>query len=184
VEEFWGYDNAPDGFGPGGLHKTAGNAGITFVNNTAPANPVTFVSVPFISPYGITCDPNSGPTLGNVWVTDTGYSPSVVEAFSFSGGVSILASWQTVAGCNATGIAIAPAGSSIAGDVCIADSGNNVVEIYNPAGTLLTVLTDPRSAYEGGKLFTPSCIGFNGASSSYDLWVADTSNEYVISFVP
>jgi hypothetical protein len=179
VEEFWGYDNAPDLPGPGGLHKTGGNAGITFVNNTAPAAPTTFVSVGFISPYGITVDSSN-----NVWVTDTGYSPSVVQEFSFSGSVSILAAWPTVTGCVATGIAVAPAGSSIAGDICVADSGNNEVEIYNPAGTLLTVLSDPHSAYEGGHPFAPSCIGFNGASSTYDLWVADTSNEYVISFVP
>jgi hypothetical protein len=177
VEEFWGY-NGPVYPEPG-LGKTGGNAGITFVNNTAPANPITFVSVPFISPYGINCDFNN-----NIWVTDTGYSPSVVQEFSFSGGVSILAAWQTVAGCKATGIAIAPAGSSIAGDVCIADSGNNQVEIYNPAGTLLSVLSDPHSAYEGGKFFAPSCIGFNAASSTYDLWVSDTNNDYVISFIP
>lgn len=182
VEEFWGYGGPV--YPQAGLHKSSGNAGITFVNSTAPANPVTFVSVSFISPYGITCDPNPGPTLNDVWVTDTGYSPSVVQAFSFSGGVSILAAWQTVAGCKATGIAIAPTGSSIAGDVCIADSGNNQVEIYNPAGTLLSVLSDPHSLYEGGKFFAPSCIGFNAASTTYDLWVADTNNDFVISFLP
>jgi len=181
LEEFWGLAGPiPGGFG---LHKTAGNAGITFVNNTVPASPTTFVSVTFKSPYGVFCDINN-----NVWVTDTGYSPSVVQEYSFSGAVTILAAWPTVAGCKATGIAVAPpgavnmSGQSIAGDVYVADSGNNVVEIYNPAGTLLSVLTDPHSAYEGGQPFAPSCIGFNAASSTYDLWVADTNNDYVISF--
>lgn len=105
-----------------------------------------------------------------------------MEKYSFSGGVTILAAWPTVAGCVATGIAVSPPGSPNAGDVYVADSGNNVVEIYNPAGTLLSVLSDPHSAYEGGLPFTPSCIGFNPSSSTYDLWVADTNNDYIISF--
>jgi hypothetical protein len=154
------------------LHFIKGNGGITFINNTAPANPTTFVSVPFISPYAVAVDPSN-----NLWVGDTGYSPSVVEAYSTQGGVSILAAWPTVSGCVVHGITVSPI---VPNNVYVSDSGNNQIEIYNQLGTLLGVITDPHSSYEGGAFFAPSCVGCNNATG--DLWVADTSNDNIISF--
>jgi hypothetical protein len=175
VEEFWGFNFPDSTTGTGGinqLHQFQGNAG-----NLLPSG---FTSVVFKSPYGITCDASS-----NVWITDTGYTPSVVQEFSFNGAVTVKNGFQTVAGCVATGIAIAPATApaDIQNDVLIADSGNKQVEIYSPNGALLGVISDPHSPSEGGKTFAPSCIGYNGAGGAQDIWVADTNNSFIISFL-
>jgi sugar lactone lactonase YvrE len=161
-------------FPQAGFHQLWGNAG-TF---TVGLN--TFTGVNFKSPYAVTTDSSN-----NLWVTDTGYTPSYVQAFANSGipsfGVSIVMAFQTIPGCVATGIAV-PTVGKYAGMVCIADSGNNQVEIYSATGTILGILTDPHSNYEGGKLFQPSCIGFDNANNI--LWVADTANDNIISFTP
>jgi len=175
VEEFWGFNFPNPTTGTGGIaqeHQFQGNAGILL--------PSGFTSVAFKLPYGITCDASS-----NVWITDTGYTPSVVQEFSFNGAVTVINGFQTVAGCVATGIAIAPATApaDIQNDILIADSGNKQVEIYSPNGALLTVISDPHSSFEGGRTFAPSCIGFNGAGGAQDIWVADTNNSVIVSFL-
>jgi DNA-binding beta-propeller fold protein YncE len=163
------------------LHLWGGNAGVTF-NNGGGAN---FVTVAFKSPYALACD-TANPA--NVWVGDVGYAPSVVQEFS-SGGTTITAGFQTIAGCVIHGIAINPNN----GFVYVADAGLNQVEVYYgggawsltatapPIGTLLCVLTDPHSVYEGGRLFAPSCIAFD-TNSPPDLWVSDTNNDLIMSF--
>ncbi len=161
-------------FPQAGFHQLAGNAG-TF---TVGLN--TFTGVNFRSPYAVTTDSSN-----NLWMTDTGYSPSYVQAFANSGtpsyGVSIVMAFQTIPGCVATGIAI-PTSGKYAGMICIADSGNNQIEIYSATGSILGLLTDPHSAYEGGKPFQPSCIGYDNTNNI--LWVADTANDNIISFTP
>jgi hypothetical protein len=126
------------------LHRWFGTAGVTFG---------PFVSVGFKSPYAITTDSASPP---NVWVGDTGYNPSVIEEYS-SGGTTILGAWPTVPGCIVHGLAISPAGN-----IYVADSGNNMVEAYSPTGTLLTEWGDPGPAANEATPFKPSCIGFSG----------------------
>jgi hypothetical protein len=165
-------------FPEAGFHQLWGNAG-TYTNPNPPGN--TFTSVLFKSPYAVACDASD-----NLWVTDTGYSPSYVEEFSSatsSYGVSIINAFQTIPGCVATGIAVPPATSIYKNFICVADSGNNQVEIYTQTGQIVGILADPLSYYEGGKKFQPSCIGFDAQTPS-SMWVADTANDNLISFKP
>ncbi|HTC19550.1 MAG TPA: hypothetical protein VK859_01785 [bacterium] len=142
-------------------HRWFGTAGVTFGS---------FVSVAFKSPYAITTD-----TADNVWVGDTGYSPSVIEEYA-SGGTTILGAWPTLPGCIVHGLAV----NSGTGDIYVADSGNKLVEVYTPTGSLVTEFGDPGPAAHEATPFSPSCIGFSG---NY-IFVGDagTGNDFVDVF--
>jgi hypothetical protein len=145
------------------LHRWFGTAGVTFGS---------FVSYKFKSPYAVTTDTASPP---NVWVGDTGYSPSVIEEYA-SGGTTIIAAWPALPGCVVHGLAVNPG----TGNVYVADSGNNLVEVYTPTGVLVTEWGDPGPAAHEATPFSPSCIGFSGTY----VFVGDagTGNDYIDVF--
>ncbi len=132
-----------------GMHRWNGtepaNNGVTF---TYPNG--TFVSVPFKQPWAITCDTNN-----NVWVGDPGYSTSVIQEYA-PGGTSVLASWPAIPGCAAHGLAV----DLTKGYVYVADASNNVVEVYNLTGLLLTEITDPNASVHEYGPFQPTCLAF------------------------
>lgn len=162
VEEF----NPPTGSQLGIQSHFGGISGQVFANPNG-----NFTSVVFRQPYAVACDTASP---ANIWVTDVGYSPSVVEEYT-TGGVSIIAAWQTVSGCVAHGIAVCPSGAN-AGDIFVADAGNNQVEIYSPTGTLLGYF----NATAQDPSFSPSCIGF--VPSTGIVWVGDTHTPLILSY--
>ncbi len=155
VEEFgnaWGCGLCP-------LHRWYGWAGVPFG---------TFTSVVFKSPYGIACDASN-----NVWVTDVGYSPSMIQEFA-SQGTTIINAFSTIPGCVAQGIAV----NSTTGNIYIADSGNHLVEVYSPSGTILTEWGDPGPAAHESVPFSPSCIAFTGTYA----FVGDNANNFIDVF--
>lgn len=166
VEEFSPYEGI---FGqpPLPVHQWYGAQGVT-VGGTG----VTFSSagVSFKSPCAVACDTASPP---NVWVGDVGYTNSVIMEFT-SGATTILESWQGIANCKVSGLAI----DSGTGNVYVADSGNNMVEVYSSTGTLLTAFGDPGPAAAEPKPFKPSCIAFSGGY----IYVGDTNNDYIDIF--
>ncbi len=147
------------------IHRFNGSPGTT-VGGTG----VVFsaASVTFKSPTAVSCD-----AAGDIWVGDQGYSPSYIMEFT-SGATTILESWQAVAGCKVSGLAI----NSGTGNVYVSDSGNNLVEIYSPTGTLLSAFGDPGPAAHELYPFAPSCIAFSGGF----IYVGDTNNDYIDIF--
>ncbi len=132
-------------------------------------------SLPFKSPYAVTVDTNS-----NVWVGDTGYSPSIIEAFTSSGTTVIGSPVTTIAGCIVHGMAV----SILAGPVThiyVADAGNNKIEVYNvnnTGGTLLTAFTMPISDPES-LTFVPASV----AIWNSNIIVGDVGNDKIEVFV-
>lgn len=148
------------------FHRWYGAAGVA-VGGTGAVFKSAAVS--FRSPTAVTCD-----TSGNVWVGDQGYSPSYIQEFT-SGATTILESWQGVAGCVVSGLAV----NSGTGNVYVADSGNKLVEVYSPTGTLLAEVGDPGPLYHTlGGAYVPSCIGFSGGF----VYVGDTGNDQIDVF--
>jgi hypothetical protein len=164
VEEFSPYEGIA-GLEPLPIHQWYGAQGVT-VGGTG----VVFsqAAVSFKSPYAVACD-----NAKNVWVGDAGYSPSMIMEFT-SGATTILESWPGVSGCVVHGLAI----DSGTGNVYVADSGNRLVEVYSPTGSLITEFGDPGPSADEVAPFAPSCIAFSGGF----IYVGDTANDYIDVF--
>lgn len=154
--------------GTTGLHYWDGGAAPSTIITTAPA---TFYAFPFKQPYAVTADTASP---ANIWVGDNGYSPAYVEEFS-SGGTTISMAWPTISGCVIHGLAVNPT----SGNIYIADSGNNVVEVFSPQGVLLTEMTNPTPSAHELSPFSPSCIAFDSNGYAY---VGDRGNDFIDVF--
>ncbi len=164
VDEFSPYEGIP-GAEPLWMHRWSGFAGVTVGGSG-----VTFGSaaVSFKSPYAVACD-----STGNVWVGDPGYTPSYVSEYT-SEATTILQSWQCIPGCVVHGLAVNPG----TGNIYVADSGNHLVEVYSPTGTILTALSDPGPAAHEAFAFSPSCLAFGGGF----IYVGDDKNDFIDVF--
>ena len=119
-------------------------------------------SMTFIQPHSVACDSNN-----DVWVGDSGYSPSKLVAFT-SGATTCLGSWDLIPGCVINGLAVDSSGSGAA-SVYVSDTGNGgQVEVYliqpYPLSTLganscnlIRSWGDPHGPHET-QAFSPSCI--------------------------
>ncbi len=171
VEEFDGptyYSGVvPEGFWSGFAGVTIGGTGVVFSQ----------ASVGFKSPYAVTCDPS-----GNVWVSDTGYNPSMVEEFT-SGATTILESWRALPNSAIHGLTVDNS-TNCSGGPCVyaADAGANIVEVYSVKGVLMTEITDPNPSAHIGSPFTPSCVAFANIGGTNYLYVGDLTNDFIDVF--
>ena len=171
VEEFTGpalnWGVVPEGFWSGFVGVTIGGSGVTFSQ----------ASVAFKSPYAVTCDP-----LGNVWVSDTGYSPSMVEEFN-SGATTILESWPALPNSVVHGLTVDNSANCNGGPcVYVADAGANIVEVYSTKGVLMTEMTDPNPSAHIGYPFTPSCVAYAQIGGLNYVFVGDSTNDFIDVF--
>jgi len=168
VDDFTPYEGiCPDGAIP--IHRWNGAPGVT--QGGPPTNTVfKSPAVVFKSPYAVVCDTAA---LPNVWVGDSGYPNSYITEWT-SDATTILQSWQGVPGCVVHGLAV----DSATNNVLVADSGNNLVEVYTQTGTLLTEIGDPGPAAHEFVPFSPTCIAFSGGF----IYVGDTGNNFIDVF--
>ncbi len=140
---------------------------------------------PFVQPYALFCDSNN-----NLWVTDTGYKPSVVEEFQpigplGDGGATFIGSFSGYPNCVAVAVAVDQSAScnGVAGPcVYVADSGNKQVEEYTSTGVLLRYWTIPTSMHEFQN-FSPASIALIGNPVS-NIIVGDVGNDELQVFGP
>jgi hypothetical protein len=171
VEEFDGpdivYGVVPHGFWGGFAGVTVGGTGVAFNQP----------SLAFKSPYAITCD-----TSGNVWVSDTGYSPSMIEEFT-SGATTILESWPALPNSVVHGLTVDNS-TNCAGGPCVyvADAGANIVEVYSTKGVLMTEMTNPNPSGHESVPFAPACIAFANIGGTNYIFVGDSANDFIDVF--
>ncbi|HTA77104.1 MAG TPA: hypothetical protein VK791_08100 [bacterium] len=135
--------------------------------------------IPFKTPSSIILDSNN-----TIWVTDAGYSPSVIEAYT-SGGTTVLNNpVTTISGCVATGLAVTITAGPVT-HLYVADSGNNLIEEYlvnNTGGVILTAATLPVTFLES-TTFKPYSIGLApGGGGSTNIIVGDIGNDKIEVF--
>jgi hypothetical protein len=157
----------PEHFWTGFGGVTIGGTGVVFKQ---PA-------LAFKSPYAVTCDP-----LGNVWVSDTGYTPSMVEEFT-SGATTILESWPALPGSVVHSLTVDNSANCAGGPcVFVADAGANYVEVYSTTGTLMTEMTNPAPSGHESAPFSPSCIASANIGGTNYLFVGDAANDFIDIF--
>ena len=133
----------------------------------------------FIKPNVVACDAGN-----NVWVGDSGASPSVLQEFS-SGGVTCLGSWNLIPGCVINGLAVYNTGGGSA-TVYVSDRGNGgMVEAYlvQPPFNcnLFGMWCDPHAPHEHYP-FVPSCIVLD--MNHNQILIGDTGNDLIQVFGP
>ncbi len=174
VEEFDGPAFNPNASGVVPEHFWNGFSGVT-IGGTGVA--FKQPSLPFKSPYAITCD--SG---GNVWVSDTGYNPSMVEEFT-SGATTILESWPALPNSAIHGLTVDNSTNCSGGPcVYVADAGANIVEVYSTTGVLMTEMTNSSPSGHEGAPFAPSCIAFANIGGTNYIFVGDSTNDFIDVF--
>ncbi len=153
----------------------------TVAGTTTPgaANGATGAAASFYNPYGIAVD-----SAGNLYVADTGNNE--IREISASGAVTTLAGSVTAGSADGTGSAASftnPFAVAVnsAGDVYVADFGNNEIREVTPAGVVTTVAgaTTQGSADGFGakaSFYSPSGIAVDAAGN---LYVADTNNNEI-----
>ena len=137
------------------------------------------------SPQGVAVD-----SQGDLYIADT-YNNVVREVNPFTGDITTVAG-DGVGGYAGDGMAAtaaeldAPTGVAVdsAGDIFIADTGNNVVrEVIHSTNTIITVAGDGTCGFSGdggaataAELNCPSSVAVDGGG---DLFIADTGNNVV-----
>jgi autotransporter-associated beta strand protein len=137
------------------------------------------------SPQGVAVD-----SLGNIYIADT-YNDVVREVNPFTGDITTVAG-DGVCGYTGDGAAAtdaeldAPTGVAVdsAGDIFIADTGNNVIrEVIHATDTIITVAGNGNCGFSGdggaataAELNCPSSVAVDGAG---DLFIADSGNNVV-----
>jgi len=145
---------------------------------------VTEIARGFADPYGVALD-----RKGNVYVADGGES-NVIVRITPQGGVSVLAGGRE-GYADATGAAAAfhtPSGMAIdrAGNLYVADTGNNAIRKVTPAGVVSTVAGGSGAGFADGQgkaaLFNgPLAVAVDKAGN---LYVADTYNDRIRRISP
>lgn len=141
---------------------------------------------PFIKPVAVVVD-----DFDNVYVGDSGYTPSIVQEYS-SGGTTILGSWKLQPNCIINGLAVDSLGDFYVSDIygAATTAGGNVEEYhinsFNSA-TLVREWGDPHGVHEF-QPFYPSCIALVQPSGvpvvpSFII-VGDTNNDLLNVFGP
>ncbi len=138
----------------------------------------------FWTPYGVAVDAS-----GNVYVADSGnqrirkVSPSgAVTTLAGSGEYGSMDGMGTAASfLNPTGVAV-----DAAGNVFVADSGNNKIRKVNPAGVVVTLAGHTNSGANdgtgtGASFFDPTGVAVDAAG---DVFVADSGNNEIRKISP
>lgn len=155
----------------------AGNGIKALVNGPA-------LAASFYSPYGIAVDGN-----GNLYVSEL---DNVIRMISTSGMVSTLAGSGQPGSTNGTGAAASfnqPAGIAVdaAGNVYVADAGNNLIRMISPAGVVSTLAGNGKSGYIINEIGTAA--GFThpagvAVDTSGNVYVADAGNHAIRKIDP
>lgn len=159
---------------PAGVVTTL--AGSPAIGNDAAAS--------FVGPMSVAVD-----SVGTVYVTDEGSNQ--IRKITSAGMVTTLAGSATKGSANGTGSAASfrdPSGIAVdsAGNVYVADSGNNEIRKISPAGVVSTLAgsTTPGSANGTG-----AAASFNGPTdiavdSASNIYVADVGNSEIRKITP
>jgi sugar lactone lactonase YvrE len=156
------------------------DAGNNEIRKVTPAGVVTTLATGFSGPEGVAVDDSSGV----VYVADTGHNQ--IAEISTSGTVTVLAGSGSAGAANGLGTAASfngPAGVAVdsAGDVYVADTGNNEIRMITPTGMVSTLAGSTTSGHLDG---TGTAASFNGPQalaldSSGNLFVADSFNNEI-----
>jgi NHL repeat len=164
--------------GTGVITTVAGNGTAGYSGDSGPAT-----SAELHSPAGIALD-----TAGNLYIADQGND--VIRKVSASGTITTVAGNNAVGYSGDNGLATnatlyAPAGVFVdsAGNLYIADEGNNRIREVNPSGIITTIAGTGAPGYSGDNgpatsatLKQPSAVV---EGSGGNLYIADTGNDVI-----
>lgn len=137
----------------------------------------------FGEPYGVVTD-----AAGNVYVADRGYH--TIRKITPAGAVTTLAGLANTEGsADGTGSAARfsfPTGLGVdaAGNVYVADNGNNLLRKITPAGVVTTVVGVarlPGGPRTGQRLFNPSAVAVDAAGNYF---IANTGDQTIVMYPP
>jgi serine/threonine-protein kinase len=163
---------------PAGLVSTLAGTGAVGADNGAG------IAATFDLPEGVAVDAS-----GNVYVADNGNN--LIRKITPAGVVSTLAGSGTAGSANGTGTSASfnsPFGVAVdaAGNVYVADSGNNLIRKITPAGVVSTLAG---SGARGANNASGSAASFNTPSgvsvdASGNVYVADENNNQIRKITP
>ena len=145
----------------------------------------------FVDPNGVTVDANDNVYFSGVWQFG-GHAVAVFPASGFGGYTTLIAGNYNTSGFSGDGGPATaaelnnPGGLAVdaAGNLYIADTGNNVIRKVDPSGTITTVAgAYPGGTYSGdggpatdATLAGPTAVAVDSAGN---LYIADTGNCFV-----
>jgi len=173
-------------YGSGPVLSVAAGA-TTFTYGNVPYG--TDVAMDVITqPYWQSCTPGSGDYSGPITGNITGQTLSCAAA---QADVTTLAGSTTPGSANGTGSAAAfrsPAGVAVnaAGDIYVADSGNNEIREVTPAGVVTTLAGSTTAGSADGTGAAASFDAPDGVAvnASGDIYVADSGNNEIRMVTP
>lgn len=159
-----------------GATGSTGNTGGTTTNPDS----ATTISANFSAPDDVAVD-----AAGNIYVAD--YGNNLIRKISPAGAVTILAGNGTAGAVNGTGTAASfngPSGVAVdaAGNVYVADAGNNVIRKVTSAGVVTTFAGTIAVADTSNTVTTePSFLGPSGVAvdASGNVYVADAGDNQI-----
>ena len=137
----------------------------------------------FSQPYGVVTD-----AAGNVYVADR--ASQTIRKITPAGAVTTLAGLANTEGsADGTGSAARfsfPTGLGVdaAGNVYVADNGNNLLRKITPAGVVTTVVgvaREPGGPRNGRQLFNPSAVAIDAAGNYF---IANTGDQTIVMYPP
>lgn len=144
-------------------------------------------SMPFKQPVALAVDAQN-----DIWVGDSGYSPSLIEVYTSGGatfgvqGINPAGFFKTVPNCIINGLAVDQSAScsGVPGPcVYVSDTANGgQVEVYTSLGNLVRVWGDPHGPHEFLP-FNPASIALIGNPPTIFI-VGDTNNDILNVFGP